>query len=46
MARNKATVGPGLMARSFDRQHVESTLAVRCINRSTTLGMPVSVRIT
>ena len=43
MARTKAIIGPGLKARTFDRQQVEAALAVRCINRFTSLGMPVSV---
>ena len=30
---------------SFDRQKVEASVAVRCINRFTALGMPKSIRI-
>ena len=46
MARTKAIIGPGLKARTFDRQQVEAAFAVRCINRVTSLGMPVSVKVT
>lgn len=46
MGRYKTIIGPGLKARTFDRQQVEAALAVRCINRFTSLGMPVSVKIT
>ena len=45
MARYKAIIGPGLKARTFDRQQVEAALAVRCINRFTSLGMPVSATV-
>lgn len=45
MSRYKTIIGPGLKARTFDRQQVEVALAVRCINRFTSLGMPVSVKI-
>ena len=46
MGRYKAIIGPGLKARTFDRQQVEAALAVRCLNRFTDLGMPASVKIT
>jgi IS5 family transposase len=46
MGRYKAIIGPSLKARTFDRQRVEAALAVRCLNRFTALGMPVSVKIT
>lgn len=46
IGRYKTIIGPGLKARTFDRQQVEAALAVRCINRFTSLGMPVSVKIT
>ena len=46
MGRYKAIIGPGLKARTFDRQRLEAALAVRCLNRFTALGMPVSVKIT
>ncbi|CAM5595993.1 IS5 family transposase ISBam3 [Aquamicrobium terrae] len=45
MGRYKTIIGPGLKARTFDRQQVEAAVAVRCINRFTALGMPVSVKI-
>jgi hypothetical protein len=45
MGRTKAIIGPDLKARTFDRQQVEAALAVRCLNRFTALGMPVSVKI-
>ena len=45
MSRYKTIIGPGLKARTFDRQQVEVALAVRCINRFTSLGMPVSIKI-
>ena len=46
MGRYKAIIGPGLKARTFDRQQVEAALAVRCLNRFTDLGMPASIKIT
>ena len=46
MGRYKAIIGPGLKARTFDRQQVEAALAVRCLNRFTALGMPASIKIT
>ena len=45
MLRYKTLIGPSLRSRSFDRQKVEASVAVRCINRFTALGMPKSIRI-
>ena len=45
MGRYKAIIGPGLKARTFDRQQVEAALAVSCLNRFTALGMPKTLRI-
>jgi hypothetical protein len=46
MFRYKTLIGPGLAARTFDRQKAEAAVAVHCINRFTALGMPRSLRIT
>ena len=45
MSRYKTIIGPSLKARTFLNQHAEAAIAVKCLNRFTTLGMPVSVRI-
>lgn len=45
MCRYKTLIGPALNSRTFDNQKAEAAIAVRCINRVTALGMPVSVKI-
>lgn len=45
MGRYKTIIGPALKPRSFANQKAEAAVAVRCINRFTALGMPVSIRI-
>jgi hypothetical protein len=45
MLRYKTLIGTSLRSRTFDRQKVEAAVAVSCINRFTSLGMPRSVRI-
>ena len=45
MSRYKTIIGPSLKARTFLNQQAEAAVAVHCLNRFTTLGMPVSVKI-
>lgn len=45
MSRYKTIIGPSLKARTFANQKAEAAIAVRCINRMTALGMPISLRI-
>jgi Transposase DDE domain len=45
MSRYKTIIGPSLKARTFLNQQAEAAIAVRCLNRFTTLGMPVSLRV-
>ena len=45
MLRYKTLIGPSLRSRTFDRQKVEATVAVRCLDRFTALGMPRSIHI-
>ena len=45
MFRYKTLIGPRLKDRTFANQKTEAAIAVRCINRLTALGMPVSVKI-
>lgn len=45
MLRYKTIIGPALKARSLQNQKAEAAVAVRCINRFTALGMPISLRM-
>ena len=45
MSRYKTIIGPSLKARTFANQQAEAAIAVRCLNRFTAIGMPVSIRI-
>lgn len=45
MDRYKTIIVPGLKSHRFVNHKTASAAAVRCINRFTAIGMPVSIRI-
>jgi hypothetical protein len=45
MLRYKTIIGPKLKARVLPQQKTEASVSVRVLNRMTSLGMPVSVKI-
>lgn len=45
VGRYKTIIGPGLRARTLASQQAEAAIAVRCLNRFTALGMPITLRI-
>ncbi len=45
MLRYKTIIGPKLKARSLPQQKTEADVSVRVLNRMTSLGMPISVKI-
>lgn len=45
VGRYKTIIRPGLRARTLASQQTEAAIAVRCLNRFTALGMPITLRI-
>ena len=45
MLRYKTIIGPKLKARSLPQQKTEADVSVRVLNKMTSLGMPISVKI-
>ena len=45
MLRYKKIIGPSMKAREIPQQKTESGVAVRALNRMTSLGMPISVKV-
>ncbi len=45
MLRYKTIIGPKLKARELPQQKTEAAISVRVINRMTSLGMPISVKV-
>ena len=45
MVRFKKIIGANLKPRSLANQKTETSVAVRCLNSVTALGMPVSIKI-
>ena len=45
MFRFKTIIGANLKSRSIANQKTEASVAVRCLNSLTALGMPVSIKI-
>lgn len=45
VSRFKALLGSNLSARRFDNQRAEAMVKCAVLNRMTSLGMPVSVRV-
>ena len=43
--RYKKIIGPSMKAREIPQQKTESGVAVRALNRMTSLGMPISVKV-
>ena len=45
MLRYKKIIGPSMKAREIPQQKTESGVAVRALNRMTSLGMPISIKV-
>ena len=45
MLRYKKIIGPSMKARKIPQQKTEGGIATRVLNRMTSLGMPVSVKV-
>ena len=45
MLRYKKIIGPSMNAREIPQQKTEGGIATRALNRMTSLGMPVSVKV-
>lgn len=46
MLRYKTIIGPKLKARQLPQQKTEAGISVRVLNRMTSLGMPVPIKVT
>ena len=45
MFRFKTIFGPTLYARKFEKQKTEAKVKVKCLNKMTALGLPISRKI-
>lgn len=46
MYRIKAIFGPTLYSRKFEKQQTEAAIKIKCLNKMTNTGMPISQKIT